>query len=209
MYQSSVTPYPPGSQQFYGIGGPSQAPSGASGRWQERGWQQEPHQQQQRYHQQTQPYQRQAQQHYQQPPPSQHQHQQRQPVSKNQRGEAHASTPNQRPSKRAKADREQDNAPKRQQKQRNKADQAQQQQLPQAGNWLDALRQEALSFTQQALPTQQEQEQRQAAFSELEGVARAALGSWNRDGFEVMLFGSGRAGLALHSSDLDVMITGE
>jgi DNA polymerase sigma len=90
----------------------------------------------------------------------------------------------------------------------------QQQQPPQqqpsgstAATWLDALKDEVLHFAQQALPDAQEQQQRQAAFNQFASAVNAVLG--NRPGVAVQLFGSGRAGLALHCSDIDVMITGE
>jgi predicted nucleotidyltransferase len=89
--------------------------------------------------------------------------------------------------------------------------QQQQQQQPrrQAADtvpWLNTLSDDILQFTQQALPSPQEDQQRQTVLSSFEGVVNSVIG---RKGVNVMLFGSARAGLALHSSDLDVMITGE
>lgn len=131
-----------------------------------------------------------------QPQPHRQHHQQQQ---------AAASTPSSsRPHKRARGVGQQQEQPQ--------AQAAQQQQLlrqppPRAlpAPWLDVLRDELLQFAQAALPSPQEDEQRRAALSSFQAVVQSVLGS---RGIEVMLFGSARAGLALHSSDLDIMITG-
>jgi predicted nucleotidyltransferase len=66
------------------------------------------------------------------------------------------------------------------------------------------LQQEVMQFAQEAAPSEIEEAARKTQLSILEGAVHAAVGR----GVKVMLFGSARAGLALHSSDLDVMITG-
>lgn len=76
-----------------------------------------------------------------------------------------------------------------------------------AASWLDTLSDEVLRFAQHAAPNAQEQQLRQVTLNKFERAVNAALG--NHQGVGVQLFGSGRAGLALHSSDIDVMITGE
>lgn len=124
------------------------------------------------------------------------------------RGGMRASTPNNRPSKRARADHAR-TAETQQQIPRQRYDP--QQDLLGAGAtapWLDALSADIIRFAQQAQPSRHEEQQRQAALTELQRVVDYSLGQTHR-GITATLFGSGRAGLALHSSDLDIMINGK
>lgn len=120
-----------------------------------------------------------------------------------------ASTPNNRPSKRARADH--DRTAEAQQQIPPQCYDPQQDLLGAGGDaaspWLDALSADITRFAEQAQPSRHEEQQRQAALTELQRVVDYSLGQTRR-GITAILFGSGRAGLALHSSDLDIMITG-
>jgi len=121
-----------------------------------------------------------------------------------------ASTPNNRPSKRARADH--DRTAEAQQQIPPQCYDPQQDLLGAGGDaaspWLDALSADITRFAEQAQPSRHEEQQRQAALTELQRVVDYSLGQTRR-GITAILFGSGRAGLALHSSDLDIMITGK
>jgi len=62
-----------------------------------------------------------------------------------------------------------------------------------------------IEFAQLVVPTAQERAAREAAFEELHAGIALEMG---RDACPVV-FGSGASGLALHTSDIDVSVTGE
>jgi hypothetical protein len=77
-----------------------------------------------------------------------------------------------------------------------------------APSFLDRLHDEIVLFTQQVVPNTEQQQEREMVLQRFNDAAQLALPEYARR-MTVLLFGSGAAGLALHSSDLDVAITCE
>jgi predicted nucleotidyltransferase len=135
-----------------------------------------------------------------------------------------SSTPGERPSKRMRGDGSlQQPAVQQQQQQQQQPWQQQQQprqqgaaykQLPSsthsnpaAAAWLDSLQDQIAAFVPLVVPNTQEQQHRDACMAAFTRVAAQSLPEHAR-AMQVALFGSGAAGLSLHSSDLDVVLTG-
>jgi DNA polymerase sigma len=70
------------------------------------------------------------------------------------------------------------------------------------------LQERIAAFVECVVPNAQEQQHRDACMAAFTRVAADSLPEYAR-AMQVALFGSGAAGLALHSSDLDVVLIGK
>jgi hypothetical protein len=78
---------------------------------------------------------------------------------------------------------------------------------PAAAAWLNTLQEEVATFVEGVVPNAQEQQDRDACLATFTKVAADSLSEY-AGVMQVALFGSGAAGLATHSSDLDVVLLG-
>jgi predicted nucleotidyltransferase len=78
---------------------------------------------------------------------------------------------------------------------------------PAAAAWLDSLQEHIAAFVERVVPNAQEQQHRDACMAAFTRITADSLPEHAR-AMQVALFGSGAAGLSLHSSDLDVVLTG-
>ncbi|KAF6265340.1 hypothetical protein COO60DRAFT_1040617 [Scenedesmus sp. NREL 46B-D3] len=80
-------------------------------------------------------------------------------------------------------------------------------QHPQTAAWLDSLQERIAAFVERVVPNAQEQQHRDACLAAFTKIAEQTLPD-HAQAMQVALFGSGAAGLSLHSSDLDVVLAG-
>jgi hypothetical protein len=72
--------------------------------------------------------------------------------------------------------------------------------------WQERLGSKVLEFSRLVAPTPEERAAREAVFSEIAAAAPVMVG-WRTA--RALLFGSAASGLSLHSSDIDIVLTGE